>query len=79
DLWIRTGYDERTGSGAVTLELRAGDAAFPVRLRMPELDIDVEWAEASAVAPLHIDKVEPWTAESPRLYDATVVSRDAAE
>lgn len=79
DVWVRAGYDHRTGAGVLEVELRAEEAAFPVRLRVPELDVDVEWADAAAVVPLRIGQVEPWTAESPRLYDASVVSRDGAE
>ncbi|WP_374009195.1 glycoside hydrolase family 2 TIM barrel-domain containing protein [Leifsonia sp. LS-T14] len=79
DVWIRAGYDHATGAGTLQTELRADDAAFPVRLRVPELGVDVEWADASAVAPVRIERVQPWTAETPRLYDASVVSRDGAE
>lgn len=79
DVWVRAGYDHATGAGVLETELRVGDAAFPVRLRVSELGVDVEWADASAVAPIRIGEVQPWTAETPRLYDASVVSRDAAE
>lgn len=79
DVWIRAEYDHRTGSGALHTELRVADGAFPVRLRVPELGIETEWADASAVAPLPVDRVEPWTAESPRLYEATVVAGGGAE
>ncbi|MGO4594947.1 glycoside hydrolase family 2 TIM barrel-domain containing protein [Leifsonia sp. 2TAF2] len=79
DLWVRAGYDQRNGAGVLETELRAEDAAFPVRLLVPDLGIEVEWADASAVTPIRIGEVQPWTAESPRLYDATVVSRDGAE
>ncbi|MDR6611944.1 glycoside hydrolase family 2 TIM barrel-domain containing protein [Leifsonia sp. 1010] len=79
DVWIRAEYDHRTGEGTLLTELVAEAAAFPVRLQIPELDIAVEWADASAVAPIRIDRVEPWTAESPQLYDATLVGGDGAE
>jgi beta-galactosidase len=79
DVWARTGFDHRTGAGWLSTELRAEGAAFPVRLRVPELGIDVEWLDAAAVAPIEIAAVDPWTAESPRLYEATVVSRGGAE
>ena len=79
DVWVRTGFDERTGAGLLSTELRAPDAAFPVRLRVPDLGIDVEWAGFSDVAPIEIGEVEPWTAERPRLYDATLVSGGGAE
>jgi beta-galactosidase len=79
DLWMRAGFDETTDAGLLTAELRAGAAAFPVRLRVPELDIDLEWQTADDVEPIELARVEPWTAESPRLYDATVASAGAAE
>jgi beta-galactosidase len=79
DLWMRAGFDETTDAGLLTAELRAGAAAFPVRLRVPELDIDLEWKTADAVEPIELARVEPWTAESPRLYDATVTSAGDAE
>ncbi|MEA9984946.1 glycoside hydrolase family 2 TIM barrel-domain containing protein [Subtercola sp. RTI3] len=79
DVWLRAGFDHTTGRGLLTTELRAGDAAFPVRLRIPELDIDVEWAAASKVKPIEVAAVRPWTAESPRLYAATVTGGHGAE
>lgn len=50
------------------------DAAFPVRVRVPELDVDVVWASSSDVAPIVVSPVHAWTAETPRLYDATVAT-----
>ena len=79
DVWVRAGFDHLRGAGALSTELRAGDAAFPVRLQVPELGIDVEWASATDVAAIAVDAVEPWTAERPRLYEATVVSAGGAE
>jgi beta-galactosidase len=79
DLWVRAGFDERTDAGLLTPELRAGAAAFPMRFEVPELGIDVEWATADDVEPIEVDRVEPWTAESPRLYDASVTSVRGAE
>lgn len=79
DLWMRASYDHTTGAGLLSPEVRAADPAFPVRLTVPELGIDVEWADASEVHPIAIDEVDPWTAEQPRLYDATVRSAGGAE
>ncbi|MFI6493279.1 glycoside hydrolase family 2 TIM barrel-domain containing protein [Streptomyces sp. NPDC050564] len=70
DLWLRTGFDN--GHGRVEPEITADAAAFPVILRIPELGIEQIWATAADVAPLCVDGVEPWSAEQPRLYDATV-------
>jgi beta-galactosidase len=70
DVWLRTGFEN--GHGQVETEVTADAAAFPVTLRLPELGIEQVWATAADVVPLDIDGVEPWSAERPRLYDATV-------
>jgi beta-galactosidase len=62
DVEVRAGYDHRSGAG--TLLVTTGVAA---RLRVPELGID-----AAAGDLMELGAVEPWSAESPRLYDATV-------
>jgi beta-galactosidase len=72
DVWVRAGFDD--GAGSISTEIRAADAAFPVRLRVPGLGIDVEWASAQDVAPVDVAAVQPWTAERPHLYDATLSS-----
>ena len=72
DVWVRAGFAD--GAGLISTELRATESAFPVRLRVPELGIDVEWASAREVDPIAIPEVQPWTAERPRLYSATVTS-----
>lgn len=79
DVWVRAAFDHRTGAGRLIPELRVAEAAFPVRLRVPELGIDVAWASAAEVEAIEIDEVDPWTAERPRLYEASVVSVGAAE
>ncbi len=58
------------GLGRIEVELRG--ASFPVTLRVPELGIDETWQTPDAVAPIEVADVEPWSAELPRLYDATV-------
>jgi beta-galactosidase len=70
DLWLRTSW--REGRGWIEPEVRAEAAAYPVRIEVPELGVDVRWATEAAVTPIPIAVVEPWSAESPRLYDATV-------
>lgn len=79
DVWLRAEYDHLTGAGTLETEVRARDDAYPLRLSVPELGIDTVWADASAVRPIRIEQVQPWTAESPRLYDATVTSAGDAE
>jgi len=79
DVWVRAGFDDRTDAGLITPELRAGAAAFPARFQLPELAIDVVWTTARDVVPIEVARVDPWSAESPRLYDATVTSAGEAE
>ncbi|MEV6118658.1 glycoside hydrolase family 2 TIM barrel-domain containing protein [Streptomyces sp. NPDC052109] len=70
DVWLRTGFDD--GRGRIDPEVTADATAFPLTLRIPELDVERVWATAADVAPLDLTGVEPWSAERPRLYDATV-------
>lgn len=70
DVWLRTGFDN--GHGHIDPEITADVAAFPVTLRIPELDVEKVWATAADVAPLDIEGVKPWSAERPRLYDVAV-------
>ena len=70
DVWLRTGYDN--GHGHIDPEITAAPTAFPVTLRIPELGIQQVWATAADVTPVDAGEVEPWSAERPRLYDATV-------
>ncbi|MEV2232072.1 glycoside hydrolase family 2 TIM barrel-domain containing protein [Streptomyces phaeochromogenes] len=74
DVWLRTGFDHGrgNGSGSVEAEITADAAAFPVTLRIPELGVEHVWDTPADVAPLDVTGVEPWSAERPRLYDATV-------
>ncbi|MFT3970031.1 MAG: glycoside hydrolase family 2 TIM barrel-domain containing protein [Micropruina sp.] len=72
DVWLRTDY--AAGVGLLTPEIVAEPDAYPLTLRVPELGVETVWASPSEVAPLRIDGVQPWSAELPRLYDATVSS-----
>ncbi|MBG0857736.1 DUF4981 domain-containing protein [Streptomyces spinoverrucosus] len=72
DVWLRTGFDD--GRGRIVPEVTADAAAFPLTLRVPELGVEEIWTTADDVVPLDIAEVEPWSAERPRLYDATVSS-----
>ncbi len=75
DAWVRAGYDAATGAGRLDVEVDAADAAYPVTLAVPEIGVDVTWATPADVGPVHVARVEPWSAEVPRLYDASVTSR----
>ena len=78
-VWLHASYepvDRRHGHGRVDPRLVAADGAFPVTVRVPELGVERTFASAAELAALvdgiDVGEVEPWTAESPRLYDATV-------
>ncbi|MCD4850648.1 DUF4981 domain-containing protein [Arthrobacter sp. AK01] len=72
DVWLRTSF--ANGAGTIDPEITADAAAYPIRLSVPELDVDVVWSSPADVAPVAITAVEPWSAEVPRLYNATVAS-----
>jgi beta-galactosidase len=62
DVFAHAAYDHVTGLGALRVEAAAG------RVHVPELGIDAAVGETVRVP------VEPWTAETPRLYDAEVAT-----
>ncbi|MEU2930489.1 glycoside hydrolase family 2 TIM barrel-domain containing protein [Streptomyces sp. NPDC007251] len=73
DVWLRAGFDN--GQGRIAPEVTADAAAFPITLRIPELGVEQVWATKADVAPLDVPGVvTPWSAEQPRLYDATVAT-----
>ncbi len=72
DVWLRASYDHVSGGGRLDPEIRAGAASYPITLRVPDLDVEVHWATAADVQPINLVSVEPWSADVPRLYDATV-------
>ena len=76
DLATVADYDPATGAGALRVEAIGADGApVPVRVRIPALGID-ERLDAPGV--LRAEAVEPWSAESPRLYDATIMALSPA-
>ncbi len=78
DVWLRTSFGAG-GVGGIDPEITASAAAFPVTLHVPELGVFVVWTAPGDVAPIAIAAVEPWTAEAPRLYAATVTSANGSE
>ncbi|MCB0891863.1 MAG: hypothetical protein KDB51_08530 [Propionibacteriaceae bacterium] len=72
DVWLRTDY--HAGRGTISPEIVAADDAYPMTLRVPELGVEVTWHSASEVSGIDAGPVQPWSAELPRLYDATVAS-----
>ncbi|WIB11715.1 glycoside hydrolase family 2 TIM barrel-domain containing protein [Curtobacterium sp. MCPF17_052] len=69
-----TAASGRPSTGTGTISVPTIDAVFPVHFAVPELGVDVTWASADDVAPITVEGVEPWSAELPRLYDATLTS-----
>jgi beta-galactosidase len=63
DAFVHADYDPVLGSGWLRV-----DADASARVLVPELGIDVAAGEAVTV-----ERVEPWSAELPRLYDAAVI------
>jgi len=76
DVWLTTPWHGTAGEdrapASIVPELTVGDAAWPVTLRVPELGVDVRWDRPADVAPVELPAAEPWNAERPRLYAATV-------
>jgi beta-galactosidase len=64
DWFVHAGYDHGTGAGTLRV-----DADVPARLTVPELGVD-----AAAGETVRLAAVEPWSAESPRLYDGLLAS-----
>ncbi|MGW7354693.1 glycoside hydrolase family 2 TIM barrel-domain containing protein [Streptomyces sp. NPDC054784] len=61
DFWVHAGYDHTDGSGLLRV-----DCPQRARLTVPELGVDLASGEDLRLP------VEPWTAETPRLYDAVL-------
>ncbi|ONI85160.1 beta-galactosidase [Saccharothrix sp. ALI-22-I] len=64
DFFVHADYDHTTGRGALRVETDAADAWLTV----PELAID------GPATHEHTADVEPWSAESPRLYDGVLAT-----
>ena len=73
DVWVQTGYAD--GAGTIRLSGRAAAAAFPVLVRIPELSVEQSFDSASDLGDvITVGAVEPWSAETPRLYDVEIVA-----
>ncbi|MBT2500869.1 DUF4981 domain-containing protein [Agromyces sp. ISL-38] len=62
DHFVHAGFDHTTGEGSLRV-----DADVDAVLEVPELGLRVRTGET-----VRIPSVKPWTAEAPRLYDATL-------
>ncbi|MET8975131.1 glycoside hydrolase family 2 TIM barrel-domain containing protein [Streptomyces sp. NPDC004539] len=63
DFSVTASYDHTAGTGTLRV-----DSDVPGRVTVPELDLDIETGASVSVA------VAPWTAETPRLYDAVLAT-----
>ncbi|MBE3001278.1 DUF4981 domain-containing protein [Nocardiopsis sp. HNM0947] len=67
DLTVVAGYDHTTGTGTLRVDT---PGSAPVRIDLPELGL-----HGAATGTVHeVGPVEPWSAESPRLYAAEAAS-----
>ncbi len=79
-VWLATAYEPgsapRNGDGQGRLDPRliAGPDAYPVTVELPELGVRRTFSAAAELAEFGVGAVYPWSAESPRLYDAQVRS-----
>ncbi|WP_234986537.1 glycoside hydrolase family 2 TIM barrel-domain containing protein [Demequina sp. NBRC 110055] len=62
---VMADYDHLTHLGTLTVSAE-GEGASAARVKVPELGLDLAVGESATV------EVEPWSAELPRLYEATV-------
>jgi beta-galactosidase len=66
DYFVHTSYGHRDGRGSLRVDV---DGAGPVRVTVPELGLD-----AAAGETVTVPAVEPWSGESPRLYDGVLTA-----
>ncbi len=65
DVFVHADFDHETGAGTLRVE-----TDVPALLSVPELGLD----RVPADGPHTLGAVEPWSAEQPRLYDATLLA-----
>ncbi|MBF9071521.1 glycoside hydrolase family 2 TIM barrel-domain containing protein [Streptacidiphilus fuscans] len=68
DFFVHAGWDHTTGSGTLAIETAGPGVPPDVRLSVPELGLH----DVDPAGPHLIGQVEPWSAESPRRYDAVL-------
>ena len=73
DVWLRTEYAP-DGTGSIDPEIIASERAFPLVIEIPELGVEQRFTARSEITAFSVGKVEPWSAEVPRLYQARVSS-----
>ena len=67
DVFVHADYDHRSGDGILRVEACRSGEAIDAVVRIPELRLEL------AAGSEHVIKdISPWSAEQPRLYEATV-------
>ncbi|ACL41674.1 glycoside hydrolase family 2 TIM barrel [Pseudarthrobacter chlorophenolicus A6] len=67
DVFVHADYDAGTGEGVLRVEASRGGKAIDAVVRVPELDLELKAGQEH-----RLPSVAPWSAEEPRLYEATV-------
>ncbi|MDQ0681037.1 beta-galactosidase [Arthrobacter pascens] len=67
DVFVHADYDNHTGDGILRVEASRGGEAIDAVVRIPELGL-----ELAAGSEHRVPQISPWSAELPRLYEATV-------
>lgn len=73
DHFVHASYEHESGEGVLRVDCDVEGEGVDVRVRVPELGIDVAPGEEVRIS------VEPWSAEEPRLYDGELTSGDEGE
>jgi beta-galactosidase len=69
DVFVHVGYDHLSGEGTLKVDASRGGKAIDAVVRVPELNL-----ELPAGTEVRVPGVESWSAEVPRLYEATVTA-----
>ena len=73
DVWVRADYDPETGAGRLDVEVRGARGQVGVRCAELGLNETIACGDTpSSAASFDVGEVEPWSADSPRLYDVVV-------
>jgi beta-galactosidase len=75
DVWLRAEYAP-DGTGSIDPEIMSSERAFPLVIKIAELDVERRFDRPSDIGAFSVGKVEPWSAEVPRLYETRVSSPD---
>ncbi|WP_203567350.1 glycoside hydrolase family 2 TIM barrel-domain containing protein [Aestuariimicrobium ganziense] len=70
DVFVHADYDHNSGSGELRVDVTRGGEPVLARVSVPELALH----DVAANQTHHLASVQPWTAETPRLYDLTVAT-----